>query len=185
MLQHSKEVGWLSMNMAAELGANVEVVRRAGLLHDIGKTADHEQEGPHAIVGAALLKKHGESPRICQAVAAHHGDVPAESVLDHVVDAANRLSAQRPGARRETLASYVKRLQDVEKLANSFPGVEKAFAIQAGRELRVIVEAAAISDEQSQFLSKEMAKKIETEATYAGQVRVCVIRETRATEYAK
>jgi ribonuclease Y len=163
----------------------VKQARRAGLLHDIGKAVDHEQEGPHAVVGAALAKKYGESPRVCQAISAHHEDVPQLDILDHVVDAANKLSNARPGARRETLESYVKRLYDLEKLAKSHHGVEKAFAISAGREVRVIVENSAVSDDQAALLSRDIARKIEAEATYPGQVRVCVIRETRATDYAK
>jgi len=185
LLAHSVEVGYLAGMLAGELGQNVKLARRAGLLHDIGKAVDHEHEGPHAIVGAQVAKKHGESPKVCQAIAAHHEDVPQESVFDHVIDAANRLSAQRPGARRETLETYVQRLTDLEKLAKGMKGVEKAFAIQAGREVRVIVENSVTSDEQALLLSRDLARKIEAEATYAGQVRVCVIRETRASEYAK
>lgn len=185
LLQHSIEVGYLSGIMAGELGLNVKLARRAGLLHDIGKGVDHEHEGPHASVGAALAKKHGEAPRVVQAIAAHHEDVAHESVLDHIVDAANRLSGQRPGARRETLESYVQRLGDLEKMARSYGGVEKAYALQMGREVRVIVENSAMSDEQAVLLSRDLAKRIEAEATYPGQVRVCVIRETRASDYAK
>jgi ribonucrease Y len=185
LLAHSVEVGYLAGLLAAELGQNVKLARRAGLLHDIGKAADHEHEGPHAVVGAQVAKKYGESPKVCQAIAAHHEDVPQESVFDHIIDAANRLSAQRPGARRETLETYVQRLNDLEKLAKGMKGVERAFAIQAGREVRVIVENSITSDEAAVLLSRELARKIEAEATYAGQVRVCVIRETRASEYAK
>ncbi|MBI4511649.1 MAG: ribonuclease Y [Deltaproteobacteria bacterium] len=185
LLAHSIEVGFLAGIMAAELGLNIKQARRAGLFHDIGKAVDHQQEGSHAVVGAQLLKKYGESPRICQAVAAHHDDVPQEGVLDHVVDAANRLSGQRPGARRETLESYIKRLHDLEALARGYKGVDKAFAIQAGREVRVVVENGQINDEQAILLSKDIARKIETEMSYPGQVRVCVIRETRATDYAR
>lgn len=185
LLQHSIEVGFLAGIIAGELGLNIKQARRAGLLHDIGKAVDHKQEGSHALVGAALCKKHGEAPRVCQAIAAHHEDVPHESVLDHIVDAANRLSGQRPGARREMLESYVKRLQDLEKLARAHAGVERAYAIQMGKELRVIVDNASITDEQAVMLSRELARKIETEMSYPGQVRVCVVRETRATDYAK
>jgi ribonuclease Y len=185
LLAHSIEVGYLAGLMAGELGLSVKTARRAGLLHDIGKAVDHEQEGPHALVGAQLAKKYGESPKVCQAIAAHHEDVAHESVLDHIVDAANRLSAQRPGARRETLESYVQRLADLEKMAKSYPGVDKAFALQMGREVRVIVENSAISDEQAVLLSRDLARRIEAEATYPGQVRVSVIRETRASDYAK
>jgi ribonuclease Y len=185
LLMHSVEVGYLAGIMAAELGLSVKTARRAGLLHDIGKAVDHEVEGPHALVGAQIAKKYGESPKVCQAIAAHHEDVAQESVLDHIVDAANRLSGQRPGARRETLESYIQRLTDLEKLAKSYQGVDKAFALQMGREVRVIVENSAITDEQAILLSRDLAKRIESEATYPGQVRVCVIRETRASEYAK
>ena len=185
LLVHSIEVGVLAGAIAAELGLNVKQARRAGLLHDIGKAVDHEEEGPHALVGAQLLKRMGEPPKVCQAVAAHHGDVPHESTFDHIVDAANQLSAQRPGARRETMASYIKRLEDLEKLALGYKGVEKAFALAMGKEVRVIVENSAVSDSEAIMLSKEMAKRIETELQYPGQVRVCVVRETRAVDYAK
>ena len=185
LLAHSIEVGFMAGIMAGELGLNVKQARRAGLFHDIGKAVDHEHEGPHAVVGGQVLKKYGESPKVAQAVAAHHGDVPCESVLDHIVDAANLLSGQRPGARRETLESYIKRLGDLEKLARGYQGVDKAFAIQMGKEVRVIVENSAISDDQAVLLSKDIARKIETEMSYPGQVRVCVIRETRAVDYAK
>ena len=185
LLQHSVEVGFLCGLMAAELGLNVKAARRAGLLHDIGKAVDHEQEGAHAEVGAQLARKHGESPRICQAIASHHGEPRPMSVLDHVVEAANQLSSARPGARRELLASYVKRLYDLEKLAASYTGVTKAFALQAGREVRVLVENDKIDDAQARLLSKDIARRIENEATYAGQVRVVVVRETRASDYAR
>src|SRR5262245_53208788 len=158
LLAHSVEVGFLSGLIAAELGQNVKIARRAGLLHDIGKAVDHEQEGSHAIVGAAIAKKYGESPRVSQAIAAHHDEVPAETVLDHIVAAANQPSGQRPGARREQLESFVKRLVDLEKLATSMAGVEKCFAIQAGREVRVMVDNAALSDEQAVLLSRDLAK---------------------------
>jgi ribonuclease Y len=185
LLQHSVEVGFLCGLMAAELGLNVKAARRAGLLHDIGKAVDHEQEGAHAEVGAQMARKHGESPRICQAIASHHGEPKPMSVLDHVVEAANQLSSARPGARRELLASYVKRLYDLEKLAQSYTGVTRAFALQAGREVRVLVENDKIDDAQARLLSKDIARRIENEATYAGQVRVVVVRETRASDYAR
>jgi ribonuclease Y len=185
LLQHSVEVGFLCGLMAAELGLNVKAARRAGLLHDIGKAVDHEQEGAHAEVGAQMARKHGESPRICQAIASHHGEPKPMSVLDHVVEAANQLSSARPGARREQLASYVKRLYDLEKLATSYTGVTRAFALQAGREVRVLVENDKIDDAQARLLSKDIARRIENEATYAGQVRVVVVRETRASDYAR
>jgi ribonuclease Y len=185
LLQHSIEVGFLAGLMAAELGQNVKLARRAGLLHDIGRAIDQDQEGAHAEVGAALCKKHGEPPRVCQAIASHHGDPGPASVLDHIVDAANQLSSARPGARREQLAAYVKRLDDLEKLAVRHAGVTRAFAIQAGREIRVLVENDKVDDVQARLLSKDIARTIETEATYPGQVRVVVVRETRASDYAR
>jgi ribonucrease Y len=185
LLQHSIEVGLLAGIMAGELGLNVKVARRAGLLHDIGKSVDQEVEGSHAAVGAQLARKFNESPQVVAAINEHHGDEPHSTVLSHIVDAANVLSGQRPGARQELLASYVQRLGDLEKLAESFSGVQKAYAILAGREIRVIVENSQVSDEQSMMLAKDIAKRIENEATYPGQVRVAVIRETRSTDYAK
>ena len=189
VLLHSVEVGYLAGLIAAELGANVKLARRAGLLHDIGKAVDHEQEGPHSEVGAQLARKHGESPKVCQAIAAHHGDdgggpLP-QALLDHVVAAANSLSAARPGARREQLASYIKRLDDLEAICKRFGGVERAYALQAGREIRVMVMNDQIDDAQAVVMSKEIARAIETEATYPGQVRVVVVRETRASDYAR
>lgn len=185
LLQHSIEVGYLAGLMAAELGLSVKAARRAGLLHDIGKAVDQEQEGSHAEVGAQLARKFAESPRVCQAIASHHGDPAPTSVLDHLVEAANQLSSSRPGARREQLASYVKRLYDLEKLAGDYTGVTRAFALQAGREVRVLVENDKIDDAGARLLSKDIAKRIENEATYAGQVRVVVVRETRASDYAR
>ncbi len=191
VLLHSVEVGYLAGLMAAELGANVKLARRAGLLHDVGKAVDHEQEGPHAEVGAAVARKYGESPKVCQAIAAHHGDTlerpdpRPSSVLDHVVAAANALSAARPGARREQLASYVKRLEDLEAMCKRHSGVERVFALQAGREVRVMVLNDQIDDAKALVLSKEIAHSIENEAAYAGQVRVVVVRETRASDYAR
>jgi ribonuclease Y len=185
LLAHSVEVGFLAGIMAAELNLNVKLARRAGLLHDIGKGVDQEVEGSHAQVGAALARRLGESPKICKAIAAHHEEEPPDTVLDQIVDAANRLSGQRPGARRELLQTYVQRLSDIEKLCSSYPGVSGAYAIQAGREVRVMVENSAVTDDQAIFLSKDIARRIEQEMTYPGQIRVCVIRETRATDYAK
>jgi ribonuclease Y len=185
LLQHSIEVGWLAGAMAAELGQNVKQARRAGLLHDIGRALDQEAEGSHSAVGAALCKKLGEQPRIVDAVASHHNERPPQTMLDYLVDAANVLSAQRPGARRELLESYIQRLHALEKLCTSHPGVDKAYAIQAGREVRIFVENDKVSDEQAVLLSRDVARKIEDEATYPGQVRVCVVRETRSTEYAR
>jgi ribonuclease Y len=188
VLLHSIEVGYLAGLIAAELGANVKLARRAGLLHDVGKAVDHEQEGPHGEVGAQLCRKHGESPKVCQAIAAHHGDdagVKPQAMLDHIVAAANQLSAARPGARREQLASYIKRLDDLEGICKRFTGVERAFALQAGREIRVMVMNDQVDDAQATVMSKEIARAIETEATYPGQVRVVVVRETRASDYAR
>jgi ribonuclease Y len=185
LLQHSIEVGFLAGAMGAELGLNVKVARRAGLLHDIGKAVDQEAEGSHAVVGAQVARRHGESPAVCHAIEAHHGDVAASEALAHIVDAANVLSGHRPGARREMLESYVQRLDDLEKIATSFAGVEKAFAIQAGREVRVLVENSQVSDEQARLLSRDIARKVETELAFPGQIRVAVVRETRATDYAK
>jgi len=184
-LQHSIEVGFLCGAMAAELGMNPRQAKRAGLLHDIGKSIDHEVEGSHAQIGADLLKKYNESPKIVHAVRAHHEEVKPETVLAILVQAADALSGARPGARREMLETYVKRLEELEKLSRSFKGVEKAFAIQAGREVRVIVENAKVTDEDALLLSKDIAAKIEKELTYPGQIKVTVIRETRAVEYAK
>jgi ribonuclease Y len=188
VLLHSIEVGYLAGLIAAELGANVKLARRAGLLHDIGKAVDHEQEGPHAEVGAQLARKHGESPKVCQAIASHHGDetgAQPQALLDHIVAAANALSAARPGARREQLASYIKRLDDLEGICKRFTGVERAYALQAGREIRVMVMNDQVDDAQAVVMSKEIARAIETEATYPGQVRVVVVRETRASDYAR
>ena len=184
-LQHVIEVGFLAGAMASELGMNPRQARRAGLLHDIGKAIDHEVEGSHAMIGADLLKKYGESPKIVHAVRAHHEEVKPETVLAVLIQAADALSGARPGARREMLETYVKRLDELEKLSRSFKGVEKACAIQAGREVRVIVENAKVSDEEALLLSKDIAAKIENEMTYPGQIKVTVIRETRAVEYAK
>jgi ribonuclease Y len=185
LLQHSIEVAFLAGAMAAELDLPVKTARRAGLLHDIGKAIEQEAEGSHAAVGAAAARRYGEPPRVVQAIAAHHGEVPATDVLDHIVDAANVLSGQRPGARREMLESYVQRLSDLERVAASFPGVERAFAIQMGREVRVLVENSRVTDQEARLLSKDIARKVEAELQYPGQVRVAVIRETRATDYAK
>ena len=185
VLQHSLEVAFLCGIMAAELGLNVKQAKRAGLLHDIGKAVDHEVEGSHASIGADLAKKYGESAEVVHSIAAHHEDVPPESVLDVLVQSADALSGARPGARKEMLETYVKRLEDLERIANSFKGVDKSYAIQAGREVRIIANSSEISDAESVMLSKEIVKKIEKELTYPGQIRVTVIRETRAVEYAK
>ncbi len=184
VLQHSVEVGFLCGIMASELGLNQKIARRMGLLHDLGKAVDHEVEGPHALIGSNLAKKYGESYRVVHAIAAHHEDVPPSSVYALLVQSADSLSGARPGARREMLENYIKRLEDLEKIANSFNGVSNTYAIQAGRELRVIVESSIISDEESILLSRDVVKKIEEALTFPGQIRVTVIRETRAVEYA-
>ena len=185
VLKHSVEVCYLTGIMAAELGINVKHAKRAGLLHDIGKAVDQESEGVHALIGADLTKRFGESPKVVHAVAAHHEDVPPESVLAVLVQAADTLSGARPGARREMLETYVKRLEDLEKIARSFNGISKSYAIQAGREIRLIVESEKVNDEESALLCREVAKKIESDLTYPGQVKVTVIRETRSVEYAR
>ncbi|MFH2065232.1 MAG: ribonuclease Y [Pseudomonadota bacterium] len=184
VLQHSIEVSFLCGIMASELGLNTKLAKRMGLLHDIGKAIDHEVEGPHAVIGSNLAKKYGESSKVVQAIAAHHEDVPPNSVYDFLVQAADGLSGARPGARKELLENYVKRLEDLEKIATSFKGVANSYAIQAGRELRVIVEGENISDEESVLLSRDIVKKIEETLTFPGQIKVVVIRETRAVEYA-
>ena len=185
VLQHSVEVGFLCGIMAVELGLNIKQAKRMGLLHDIGKAIDHEVEGPHALIGAKLAKKYGEPPRVVHAISAHHEDIPPSSVLAVLLQAADTLSGARPGARRETLESYVRRLEELEKIAESFKGISKSYAIQAGRELRIIVESEKISDAEAVMMSRDVAKKIEESLSYPGQIRVTVIRETRAVEFAK
>jgi ribonuclease Y len=184
-LAHSVETAFICGAMAAELGLNERQARRAGLLHDIGKALTHEVEGSHALIGAEMARKFGESAKIVNAIAAHHEEVKAETILAPLVDAADALSAARPGARRETIESYVKRVEELEQIAKSFPGVEKCFAMQAGRELRIMVEPGKVSDDESALLAREVARRIENEMTYPGQVRVTVIRETRASEIAR
>ncbi|BDV42357.1 ribonuclease Y [Geotalea uraniireducens] len=183
--QHSLEVAFLCGIMAAELGVNVKQAKRAGLLHDLGKAVDHEVEGSHAVIGAELARKYGESPKIVHAIMAHHEDEKPNSVLAVLVQAADALSGARPGARREMMETYVKRLEDLERIASSFGGVSNSFAIQAGREIRVMVASEDVSDERAVVLAKDIAKKIEAEMTYPGQIKVNVIRETRAIEYAR
>jgi ribonuclease Y len=185
VLQHSLEVSYLCGIMAAELNINIKSAKRAGLLHDIGKAIDHEVEGSHAVIGADLAKKHGESEEIVHAIVAHHDDVKPQTVLAVLVQASDALSAARPGARREMLVSYIKHLKDLEEIANSFNGVSKSYAVQAGREIRVMVESKNISDDGAVVLSKDVAKKVEASLTYPGQIKVTVIRETRSVEYAK
>jgi ribonuclease Y len=179
------EVAFLGGIMAAELGVDVKQAKRAGLLHDIGKALDHEVEGSHSQIGADMARKYGESPVVVHAIASHHDEVPAESLLDILIQAGDALSGARPGARREMLETYVKRLEDLERIANSFPGVDKSYAIQAGREIRVIVQNEKVSDEDSVMMCKDIAHKIEEELSYPGQIKVTVIRENRTIEYAK
>ena len=184
VLQHSVEVGFLTGIMAAELGLNTKLARRIGLLHDIGKAVDHEVEGPHALIGSKLAKKFGESPKVVHAIASHHEDLQPESIYALLVQAADSLSGARPGARKEILENYVKRLEDLESIANEFKGVSNSYAIQAGREIRVIVESDIVSDEEAVFLSKDIVKRVEEALTFPGQIKVMVIRETRAVAYA-
>lgn len=183
--QHSLEVAFICGIMAAELGVNVKQAKRAGLLHDLGKAVDHEVEGSHAVIGADLARKYGESVKIVHAIMAHHEDEKPNSVLAVLVQAADALSGARPGARREMMETYVKRLDDLERIATSFGGVTNSFAIQAGREIRVMVSSDHVTDEQSLIMARDIAKKIEAEMTYPGQIKVNVIRETRAVEYAR
>ncbi len=185
VLNHSIEVSNLARIMAEELGLNPKIARRAGLLHDIGKALDHDMEGTHVEIGVDVLKKYKESEIVINAVGAHHGDVEPKTMEAVLVQAADAISASRPGARRETLETYIKRLEQLEQIADSFEGVEKSFAIQAGREVRLIVKPDRISDSQMIILAREVAQKVESEMEYPGQIKVNVIRETRAIEYAK
>lgn len=185
VLAHSREVAFICGVMASELGVNVKKAKRAGLLHDIGKAVDHEIEGPHAIIGADLARKYHEPADIVHAIQAHHEDIPPDTILAVLVQAADTLSGARPGARREMIESYIKRLEELEKIAMSFTGVSKSFAIQAGREIRIMVEGDQVDDDQSAIICKDIASKIEKELTYPGQIKVTVIRETRSVEYAK
>jgi ribonuclease Y len=185
VLQHSIEVGFLAGMMAGELGLDAKRARRAGLLHDIGKGLDHTIEGSHAIVGADFLKKFGEHETVCHAVRAHHDEEKPNSILAFIVQAANVISNSRPGARRASMDTYIRRMEDMESIGNSFDGVVRTFAVQTGKELRVLVEASRVTDEQASMLSYDIARKIERELSYAGQVKVTVVREVRVVEHAR
>ncbi len=185
VLQHSVEVAFLAGAIAAELNLDFKLAKRMGLLHDIGKAVDYEVDGAHAIIGAKLAKKYGEIDSVVNAIASHHEDQMPETVYDYIVQAADALSGARPGARKESLENYIKRLEDLEKIANSFDGVTNTYAIQAGREIRVITESERISDEDAMILSRNIARQIEENLTFPGQVKVVVIRETRAVEYTR
>ncbi len=185
VLRHSVEVAFLSQVMADELGLDGSIARRAGLLHDIGKAIDHEVEGKHPTIGANYLKRFNESPIVLNAVAGHHGDVPADNPYTPLVASADAISASRPGARRETLERYIKRLEQLEEIASSFKGVENAYAIQAGREIRVIVSADDVDDEAAMKIARDIANKVENEMTYPGEIQVTLLREVRCVEYAK
>ncbi|WP_437921337.1 ribonuclease Y [Sphingobacterium sp. LRF_L2] len=185
LLQHSREVANFAATMAAELGLNVKLAKRAGLLHDIGKVPDDNPELPHAILGMQLAEKYKEHPEVCNAIGAHHDEIEMTSLISPVIQACDAISGARPGARREVVESYIKRLKELEELALSYPGVEKTFAIQAGRELRVVVESEKVSDAQAEILAADISNRIQTEMTYPGQIKVTVIRETRSVSYAK
>jgi ribonuclease Y len=185
ILNHSIEVAHLAGILAAELGMDISAAKRAGLLHDIGKALNHEVEGSHALIGAEFLQRHGESEAVCSAVAAHHGDAHHAHPISVLVSAADAISASRPGARSETMTTYLKRLENLEKIARTFAGVEKCYAVQAGRELRVLVHPEQVSDQQAYTLARNLVRKIEDELQYPGQIRVTVIRETRFIEFAK
>jgi ribonuclease Y len=185
LLQHSREVANFCATMAAELGLNVKLAKRAGLLHDIGKVPDDNPELPHAILGMQLAEKYKEHPEVCNAIGAHHDEVEMTSMISPIIQACDAISGARPGARREVVESYIRRLKELESLALSYPGVEKTFAIQAGRELRVVVESERITDAAAEILAADISNRIQTEMTYPGQIKVTVIRETRSVSYAK
>lgn len=185
LLQHSREVANFCATMAAELGLNVKLAKRAGLLHDIGKVPDDNPELPHAILGMQLADKYKEHPEVCNAIGAHHDEIEMTSLISPIVQACDAISGARPGARREVVESYIKRLKELEELALSYPGVEKTFAIQAGRELRVVVESEKVTDAQAEILAADISNRIQTEMTYPGQIKVTVIRETRSVAFAK
>jgi ribonucrease Y len=185
VLSHSKEVAYLAATMAAEIGADVRIAKMAGLLHDIGKAIDHEIEGSHAVIGADLVQRHGVPAPVVHAIRAHHYDEEPHTIEAFLLIAADAISAARPGARRETLDAYIKRLEKLEQIANSFQGVQQSYAIQAGREVRILVRPEQVDDSSAQLMAREIAKRIESELSYPGQIRVTVVRETRAIEYAK
>ncbi|MCB0367218.1 MAG: ribonuclease Y [Bdellovibrionaceae bacterium] len=185
LLKHSVEVATLAGMMAAEIGYDEKLARRAGLLHDIGKAIDHTVDGSHALVGAEYAKRHGEKDPVCHAIRAHHDEEKPETILAHLVQAANNLSKARPGARRGMMENYIRRLEDLESIGNSFDGVSRTFAIQSGKEIRVLVDSSKVTDEQSIMLSRDIARKIERELNYPGQVKVTVVRETRMVEHAR
>ncbi|MGL4867405.1 MAG: ribonuclease Y, partial [Cetobacterium sp.] len=185
VLTHSIEVAKLAANLAAELGADTKLAKRAGLLHDVGKVLDHDIEASHAIIGGEFLKKFGEKPAVINAVMAHHNEVEFESVEAILVQASDAISASRPGARRETLSTYLKRLEGLEEIATSFEGVESSYAIQAGREIRIIINPEIVSDDAATKMARDIAKRIEENMQYPGQIKVTILRETRAVEYAK
>jgi len=179
------EVSYIAGLLAGEVGADIAIAKRAGLLHDIGKAVDHEIEGTHIQIGVDIAKKYRESAEVIHCIAAHHNDIEPQTVEAVLIQAADAISGARPGARRETLEAYVKRLEQLEEIANSFDGVEKSFAVQAGREIRIIVKPEVVSEEATVFLAKDIAKRIETDMVYPGQIKVNVVRETRKVEYAK
>jgi ribonuclease Y len=185
LLQHSREVANLCATMAAELGLNVKLAKRAGLLHDIGKVPDDQPELPHAILGMQLAEKFKENPEVCNAIGAHHDEIEMTSLLSPIIQVCDAISGSRPGARREIAESYIKRLKDLENIAMTYPGVNKTFAVQAGRELRVMVESERVDDKQVDQLAFDISQRIQTEMTYPGQIKITVIRETRGVSYAK
>ena len=184
-LKHSIEVAHLSGLLAGEMGLDVRVAKRAGLLHDIGKSLDHDMEGSHVQIGADLCRKYKESATVINAVESHHGDVEPTSLISCIVQAADTISAARPGARRETLETYANRLKQLEEITNSYKGVEKSFAVQAGREVRIMVVPEQVSDDDMVLMARDISKQIESELEYPGQIKVSVIRESRAVDYAK